>query len=90
MTTTQIIRGEVLYDAEWGHVCTCTKSAVCGGHPASVYGPDGEDFYCDGSCSASYPEYGNTIEVDRWIEPTNSGSYYYRCSRCGASGWSGC
>lgn len=36
--------------------------------------------------------HGATIRCDRSIEPTESGSWWYSCSRvrCGAGGWSGC
>lgn len=36
-------------------------------------------------------EHGNTVVVDRDVEPTESGSYWYACSRrdCRAAGWSG-
>ena len=36
------------------------------------------------------PQYDRTVEVDRSIEPTEGGSYWYACSRCGAGAWSGC
>lgn len=40
-----------------------------------------------------YPEqasYLPTVKVDRDTAPTESGSWYYVCSRCGAGAWSGC
>jgi hypothetical protein len=33
--------------------------------------------------------YKPTVKVDRSIEPTESGSWWYHCTRCGAGGWSG-
>jgi hypothetical protein len=39
-----------------------------------------------------YPEmasYLPTVRVDRDVAPTDSGSWFYRCERCGACGWSG-
>ncbi len=36
------------------------------------------------------PSYLPTVNPARDIEPTESGSYWYTCSRCGAGGWSGC
>jgi hypothetical protein len=59
-------RGQITYDDQHGHVCTCTKRAV---GERDVYRP--------------------TVTVDRSIEPTESGSWWYSCSRCGAGGWSG-
>lgn len=40
-----------------------------------------------------YPEHASylpTVNVDRNITPTESGSYWYACSRCGSGAWSGC
>jgi hypothetical protein len=37
-----------------------------------------------------YVEYSNTVAADRSIAPTESGSWWYSCSRCGAGAWSGC
>ena len=31
------------------------------------------------------PSYLPTVEVDRDVEPTQGGSWFYRCTRCGAS-----
>lgn len=36
------------------------------------------------------PSYLPTVAADRDQPPTESGSYFYVCSRCGAGGWSGC
>ena len=36
------------------------------------------------------PTYDPTVGVDRSQEPTEGGSYFYVCSRCGAGAWSGC
>ena len=33
--------------------------------------------------------YAATVFVDRTIEATDTGSWYYRCDRCGAGAWSG-
>jgi len=38
----------------------------------------------------AYEEYEHTVRVDRDTEPTNSGSWFYVCERCGAGAWSGC
>jgi hypothetical protein len=86
------VRGEITYDSEFGHVCTCTVelSGECEGHPAGPYDRMGETVYCDGSCSPTHATYEPTVHVDRSIEPTEGGSYYYVCGRCGAGGWSGC
>lgn len=37
-----------------------------------------------------YVRYEPTVAVDRAVEPTESGAYWYVCSRCGAGAWSGC
>lgn len=37
----------------------------------------------------SHVGYLPTVRVVREVEPTETGSWYYRCERCGASGWSG-
>lgn len=64
--------GEIRYDDQFGHVCTCTEAV---------------DYDSEG-----YPEHASylpTVAADRRIEPTESGSWYYVCSRCGAGSWSG-
>lgn len=66
-------RGHILYDATFGHVCSCTER--------TAYDPLG---------NPERPIYENTVQVDRNLAPTESGSYYYVCSRCGAGEWSGC
>lgn len=38
---------------------------------------------------SEYPVYERTVDVVRSVEPTETGSWFYACSRCGASGWSG-
>lgn len=38
----------------------------------------------------AHASYLPTVAADRSIAPTDSGSYYYVCSRCGAGAWSGC
>lgn len=84
--------GHVTYDAELGHVCTCTKSIAhgeCDGHPAGPFDPMGETVYCDGTCN-QLPTYDQTVSADRSVEPTQSGSWFYVCERCGAGAWSGC
>jgi hypothetical protein len=63
-------RGEITYDGEVGHVCTCTRRVV-------------------GDTTKHYV-YARTVDVDRSVEPTESGSWWYVCSRCGAGAWSGC
>ena len=62
-------RGAILYDGEYGHVCTCTRRTV-------------------GTVTKHYA-YAPTVHVDRSVEPTESGSWWYACSRCGAGAWSG-
>ena len=37
----------------------------------------------------SHTSYLPTVYVAREIEPTESGSWWYCCERCGAGGWSG-
>lgn len=93
MTTKAAVRGAITYDSEFGHVCTCTESVQygeCEGHPAGPNDAMGETVYCDGTCNPVHAAYEPTVHADRSIEPTNGGSYYYSCSRCGAGGWSGC
>lgn len=87
------MRGSVTYDDQYGHVCSCTRTTEygeCEGHPAGPNTPMGETFYCDGSCNPTHDSYEPTVAVDRSEVPTEGGSYYYVCSRCGAGGWSGC
>ena len=53
---------------------------VCSCTEAVTYDDDG------------YPEHASylpTVKRVRSVEPTETGSYYYACERCGASGWSG-
>jgi hypothetical protein len=86
-------RSRITYDSEFGHVCTCTEIVAhgeCEGHPAGPFDPMGETVFCDGSCNPVHASYERTVTVDRSLEPTEGGSYYYVCSRCGAGGWSGC
>lgn len=83
-------RGRVTYDCEYGHVCTCTKTTECDGHPSGPFDHAGETVYCDGTCSQAFVSYDETVRVDRAVEPTEGGSYWYVCSRCGAGAWSGC
>ena len=61
-------RGQITYDSEYGHVCTCSRQRHKYGKPDS---------------------YRQTVKVDRNIEPTESGSCWYVCKRCGAGAWSG-
>lgn len=70
-------RGNIIYDDFYGHVCTCAGTIVMG-------------FDEDMDYRAIFAEYEPTVKVDRSVEPTESGSYYYRCDICGAGGWSGC
>lgn len=65
MSDQPAIRG-VIYDDQYGHVCTCTQK-------------DEGEFY----------SYKPTVKVARDVEPTETGSWYYVCSRCGAGAWSG-
>lgn len=37
-----------------------------------------------------HPVYDATVRVAREIAPTESGSWFYTCARCGAGAWSGC
>jgi hypothetical protein len=85
-------RGNVIYDNEHGHVCTCTEMVTrgeCDGHPAGPFDPMGVTVYCDGTCADLLVSYENTVHVNRSVEPTESGSYWYDCDRCGAGAWSG-
>lgn len=36
-----------------------------------------------------HAEYAPTVKVNRDVPPTESGSWWYSCARCGAGGWSG-
>ena len=65
--------GEITYDSQYGHVCTCTEATEN-----------------DALGEPLYHSYLPSVTVDRSTRPTESGSYYYVCSRCGAGGWSGC
>jgi hypothetical protein len=66
------LSGEIQYDDQYGHVCTCTA-------------------FVDDVAYAPHTTYQPTVSVVRDEEsPTESGSYWYQCSRCGAGGWSGC
>jgi hypothetical protein len=38
----------------------------------------------------SHMSYLPTVAADRDTAPTESGSWFYVCSRCGAGAWSGC
>jgi hypothetical protein len=66
-------RGEIRYDDQVGHVCTCTE--------ATMYDDNGYP---------SHSSYLPTVEADKDVAPTESGSWYYVCARCGAGDWSGC
>lgn len=66
-------RGEILYDDQYGHVCSCT---------AKVERDDGGELI--------HTSFDPTVRVDRSVEPTQGGSWWYVCSRCGAGAWSGC
>ena len=70
------IRGRVIYDSEWGHVCTCAESV-------------GGTYYVDGNPTPyQYATYDNTVRCDR-SSGTESGSFWWQCERCGAGTWSG-
>ena len=43
----------------------------------------------DADGEAVHDRYSQTVSVARYIRPTESGSWWYVCSRCGAGGWSG-
>lgn len=75
MATKTAKRGDVIYDSEWGHVCTCTERL----HPHSENGM---------RTDYSQVSYDNTVVVDR-ESGTESGSFYYSCTRCSAGTWSG-
>jgi hypothetical protein len=64
--------GEIRYDDQYGHVCTCTE--------AVEYDDEGYPLH------ASYLP---TVKADGDTRPTESGSWFYRCERCGAGAWSG-
>lgn len=74
MSAKQQKRGSIVYDELHGHVCTCAELP-----------PHRDD---DGEIA--FPNYRHTVAVDRSVEPTEGGSYYYVCSGCGAGAWSGC
>ena len=65
--------GEIKYDEQFGHVCSCTE--------AIEYDDDGYP---------THASYLPTVRVDRDTPPTESGSWFYYCERCGAGAWSGC
>lgn len=69
-------RGSLTVDEYGALVCTCSEER----HLA----PDAPP-----SSPPDYISYRRTVGVVRSVEPTESGSYFYRCDRCGASGWSG-
>ena len=71
-------RGRITYDNYFGHVCTCTAQATKVGF-AGFEGEHGEH---------DWTTYENTVECDR-SSGTESGSFAYHCTRCGASAWSG-
>ncbi len=75
MATKTRVRGQITYDNYFGHVCTCTARDV-EGHDA------------DGNAVAVFTEYEPTVSADR-DSATETGSYWYSCSRCGAGAWSG-
>ena len=37
----------------------------------------------------AYAAYEPTVSADRSIPPTEGGSWFYVCSKCGAGAWSG-
>lgn len=89
--STMVKRGKIIYTDEYGHVCTCTETneyGECEGHPSGPWDRMGETVFCDGSCQ-HYETYLPTVTADR-ATATESGSYWYSCSRCGAGTWSGC
>jgi hypothetical protein len=49
---------------------------------------EGVEYDADGYPSRA--TYLPTVKADRNIAPTESGSYFYVCERCGAGAWSGC
>ena len=68
----------ITYDVDYGHVCLCAASVV--------------DIHDEktGEVVESVMTYEFTVEADPDTEPTQSGSWFYICKRCGANGWSGC
>lgn len=48
-----------------------------------------EEVQRDADGNPDHATYEPTVRVARDIEPTESGSWYYSCSRCGAGAWSG-
>ncbi|MCR4339130.1 MAG: hypothetical protein NUW01_04490 [Gemmatimonadaceae bacterium] len=79
MTRSTITRGEITYDDYFGHVCTCTGRVERG----NIVGLDGETAY-----TMERTVYEQTVGAVR-DSATETGSYWYTCSRCGAGGWSG-
>ena len=74
------VRGQITYDDYFGHVCTCAERV----ERSNVQGFGDETAY-----TMERPVYDPTVHVAREIEPTESGSYWYVCERCGAGAWSG-
>lgn len=72
------VRGHITYDNYFGHVCTCTAKQTKLGF-AGFEGERGEH---------DWTTYERTVECDR-SSGTESGSFAYHCTRCGATAWSG-
>lgn len=78
MTSKTKARGQITYDNYFGHVCSCTAKQTT----VSFAGFEGEQGAHD------WTTYENTVECDR-SSGTESGSFAYYCTRCGATAWSG-
>jgi hypothetical protein len=66
-------RGHLVYDDEGGGL-VCTCTQVV---------------TLDDDGSPEHVEFDPTVQIDRSVEPTESGSWWFVCTRCGAAGWSG-
>ena len=78
MTGKSKVRGSITYDNYFGHVCTCTAKET----KLNYAGFEGERGAHD------WTTYENTVECDQ-SSGTESGTFTYRCTRCGAIGRSG-
>jgi len=71
---TNVKTGQITYDDDFAGGHVCTCSRRL------VRDKEGE---------GDYYTYENTVVADRSVEPTQSGSWWYYCTRCGAGAWSG-
>ena len=69
----RLTRGEITYDSDY-------NGHICTCTRKLVRDEEEED---------DYYSYKPTVKEAREIEPTESGSWWYVCSSCGAGAWSG-